>query len=146
MKIILQRVDKAELSVDGKVISNIKKGILLLVGIGHNDTKEAADFLANKSANLRIFEDESGKMNRSVIDEGGEILAVSQFTLYGDTRKGRRPDFIAAAKPEEAEPLFDYFVERLKEHSDLNVKTGIFGAHMIIDFVNNGPVTLIMEK
>jgi D-tyrosyl-tRNA(Tyr) deacylase len=115
------------------------------VGITHSDTEAEADWLANKIAGIRLFEDDEGKMNLSLADVGGEILTVSQFTLYGDARKGRRPSFIDAARPEQAEPLFDYFVTQLRQHG-FKVETGVFGAVMQVDIHNDGPVTLMLER
>lgn len=144
MRIVLQRVKQAQVQVDTEVVGRIGVGLLLLVGVGKDDNASAAEFLASKVLNLRIFEDEAGKMNRSLLEVGGGILAVSQFTLYGDTRKGRRPGFDAAALPEQAKPLFDQFVEKLKQ-SDLGVETGRFGARMEVSLINDGPVTFILE-
>jgi D-tyrosyl-tRNA(Tyr) deacylase len=144
MKIVLQRVNEAEVTVDGQSIGRIGLGLVLLVGVGHEDTEEQARYLAEKCLHLRIFEDEGGKMNRSLLDVGGQILAISQFTLYGDTRKGRRPGFTDAAPPEQAEPLYERFVELLRE-GDVTVETGRFGQHMLVRIHNDGPVTLILE-
>ena len=145
MKIVLQRSKQAYVKVDGKEVGAIDKGLVLLVGVTHDDTKEAAKFLADKIVNLRIFEDEDGKMNHSLLDVGGDILSVSQFTLYGDCQKGRRPNFMAAAKPDYAEELYHFFNEALKEKG-VKVETGVFGAMMDVSLVNDGPVTLILEK
>jgi D-aminoacyl-tRNA deacylase len=131
-------------TVEGKVTGTIGPGLMLLVGITHEDTEEDARFAADKIANLRIFEDEGGKMNLSVLETGGAILSVSQFTLYGDCRKGRRPNFMAAARPEQAEPLYERFNALLREQG-LQVETGVFGAMMDVSLVNDGPVTLIVE-
>jgi D-tyrosyl-tRNA(Tyr) deacylase len=144
MKVVLQRVSEAEVTVDGQSIGQIDRGLVLLIGIGHDDGEEQARYLAEKSVNLRIFEDQEGKMNRSLLDVGGEILAISQFTLYGDTRKGRRPGFSDAAPPEKAEPLYERFVELLRE-GGVKVETGRFGQHMLVRIHNDGPVTLILE-
>lgn len=144
MKIVLQRVNEAEVTVSGQSIGRIGSGLVLLVGIGHNDTEEQSRYLAEKCLNLRIFEDDAGKMNRSVMDVGGGILAISQFTLYGDTRKGRRPGFSDAAPPEEAEPLYERFVELVRA-GGVKVETGSFGARMLVRIHNDGPVTLILE-
>ena len=145
MRVVLQRSKAAKVTVDGQVTGEILKGYVLLVGITHSDTKEDVDFVANKIANLRLWEDEVGKMNHSILEAGGDILSVSQFTLYADTKKGRRPSFIDAARPEQAEPLWLYFNERLKAEG-LHVETGIFGAMMDVDLVNDGPVTIIVES
>jgi len=145
MKVVLQRVSEAEVTVAGKVVGSIGKGILLLLGVQTGDTPKQADFLADKCADLRIFPDEDGKMNRSLVDIEGEALVVSQFTLLGDCSKGRRPSFIAAAPPDVGNLLYRYFVERLKTKVR-NVETGIFGAMMQVRLVNDGPVTMIIEK
>jgi D-tyrosyl-tRNA(Tyr) deacylase len=145
VRIVLQRVRSASVTVEGTRISGIGGGLLLLVGIAQNDGKAQADWFAEKVAGLRIFNDGDGKMNLSVKDVAGEVLAVSQFTLLADTRKGKRPSFIHAAPPEEAEPLFDYFCERLRTTS-LPVKTGEFGAMMDVALVNDGPVTIVLER
>ena len=146
MRIVLQRVKNASVTVEGERISEIGPGLLLLVGVAQGDGEAEADWLAEKITGLRIFNDEDGKMNLSVRDVGGEILAVSQFTLLADTRKGKRPSFIRAALPEEAEPLFDYFCERLREAGVDPVKTGSFGAMMDVALVNDGPVTIVLER
>ncbi len=145
MRVVIQRVREARVTVDGEVVGQIGPGLLLLVGIGRGDTEEALRWVAEKIINLRIFEDEDGRMNRSLQEVGGEILAVSQFTLYGDVRKGRRPNFTGAAPPEEAEPLFNRFVQLLRE-SGAKVETGRFRAHMLVELVNDGPVTLLLER
>jgi len=146
MKIVVQRVKRASVKVKNSITGKIDQGLLLLVGIHESDTKKEIDWCCNKVSKLRIFEDEEGKMNRSVQDTRGGILVVSQFTLYGDTRKGTRPSFIEAAKPEIAEPLYDYMVSRFKEITDLNIQEGIFGAMMDVELINDGPVTIIVEK
>ncbi len=146
MKIVLQRVREASVSVDGEIISSIDSGLLLLVGIAEGDTEAQADWLAEKAAGLRIFNDGDGKMNLGVLETGGEALAVSQFTLLGDTKKGKRPSFIKAARPEEAEPLFDYFCEKLRGAGVSSVRTGQFGAMMDVSLVNDGPVTITLER
>jgi D-tyrosyl-tRNA(Tyr) deacylase len=146
VRIVLQRVKDASVTVEGERISEIGPGLLLLVGVEGKDGEAEADWLAEKVAGLRIFNDEAGKMNLSLRDVGGEVLAVSQFTLLADTRKGKRPSFIHAAPPEEAEPLFDYFCERLRETGIASVKTGSFGAMMDVALVNDGPVTIILER
>jgi D-tyrosyl-tRNA(Tyr) deacylase len=146
VKIVLQRVKNASVSVDGEIVSEIGAGLLLLVGVADGDTEEQADWLAEKVAGLRIFNDENGKMNLGVLETGGEVLAVSQFTLLGDVRRGKRPSFIKAARPEEAEPLFDYFCERLRDAGVSSVLTGRFGAMMDVSLVNDGPVTIFLER
>jgi D-tyrosyl-tRNA(Tyr) deacylase len=146
VRIVLQRVKNATVTVGDERISEIGTGLLLLVGIAQGDREAEADWLAGKVAGLRIFNDKDGKMNLSVRDVGGEILAVSQFTLLADTRKGKRPSFIDAAQPEEAESLFDHFCESLTEAGAGSVKTGSFGAMMDVALVNDGPVTIILER
>ena len=146
MRIVLQRVKSASVTVGGERISEIGAGLLLLVGVARGDGEAEADWLAEKVAGLRIFNDESGKMNLSLKDVGGEVLAVSQFTLLADTRKGKRPSFVGAAPPEEAERLFDYLCERLREAGVGSVKTGSFGAMMDVALVNDGPVTIVLER
>ena len=144
MRIVLQRVTRASVEVAGETVGSIGPGLLLLVAVAHRDTHRDADFLAEKTAHLRIFQDDAGKMNRSVKDTGGGILVVSQFTLYGDCRKGRRPSFDAAAPPDRARGLYEYFVERLKAF-DIHVETGVFQASMQVSLINDGPVTFILE-
>jgi D-tyrosyl-tRNA(Tyr) deacylase len=146
MRIVLQRVKSASVTVEGETVASIGGGLLLLVGVGREDGEAEAGWLAEKVASLRIFGDEQGKMNLSVRDVGGEVLAVSQFTLLADTRKGNRPSFIRAADPERAEPLFEYFCERLREAGVSSVKTGVFGAVMDVELVNAGPVTIVLER
>ena len=133
------------MTVDDKVISQIGKGLVILLGIGHDDGNEQVNFLAEKIANLRIFEDEQGKTNLSILDVKGEAIVISQFTLYADTRKGRRPSFTDAALPDVAEPLVDRFVELLRGHG-VPAQTGKFGAHMLVEIHNDGPVTIWLEK
>jgi len=145
MRLIIQRVSKASVTVDQQTISKIGKGLLILLGVGHSDGEEQAAFLAEKTANLRIFEDEQGKTNLSVLDVKGEAIVVSQFTLYADTRKGRRPSFIDAALPEVAAPLVERFVELLRSHG-VPTQTGKFGADMKVEIHNDGPVTIWLEK
>ncbi len=145
MKVVVQRVKHASVKVDGKTVGQIGKGLMLLIGIADTDTEEDIEFVANKCLNLRIFEDAQGKMNRSLLEVGGEILAISQFTLLGDTRKGRRPSFVHAADPEKGKAYYDRFVERLRR-SGVKTETGIFGAMMDVELLNYGPVTLIVES
>ena len=145
MRALLQRVSKASVTVDDKVISQIEKGLVVLLGIGHGDGEEQVAFLVEKTANLRIFEDEEGKTNLSILDVKGEALVVSQFTLYADTRKGRRPSFIDAALPDIAEPLVNRFAELLRARG-IPTQTGQFGAHMLVEIHNDGPVTIWLEK
>lgn len=145
MRIIVQRSKEASVTVEEKIIGKIEHGFVLLVGITHEDREEDAAYLADKIVHLRVFEDENGKMNRSLLDVGGSILSVSQFTLYGDCRKGRRPNFMAAAKPEYALSIYQYFNEQLKQKG-VHVETGEFGAMMNVSLNNDGPVTLIIES
>ena len=146
MKLVVQRVLNAQVDVDGKTVGKIEKGFMVLCGITHEDTEKEADVLARKLCNLRVFEDENGKMNLSLKDVGGELLIISQFTLYADTMSsGNRPSFIAAARPEKAEPLYEYFLEKCRQEN-IKVEKGIFGADMKVSLVNDGPVTIILEK
>ncbi|MDF2038747.1 D-aminoacyl-tRNA deacylase [Cytobacillus oceanisediminis] len=145
MRVVVQRSKEASVTVDGKTVGSIKKGFVLLVGVTHEDKEEDAAFLADKIANLRVFEDENGKMNFSLLDQEGEILSVSQFTLYGDCRKGRRPNFMEAASPAHAVKIYDAF-NRYLEVKGLKVETGEFGAIMDVQLTNDGPVTLILES
>ncbi len=145
MRALLQRVSRASVTVDGRVTGRIGRGFVVLLGVTHADTRAEAEWVAAKIAGLRVFDDEAGKMNRALADVGGELLVVSQFTLYGDARKGRRPSFSDAAAPERAEPLVDYFVEQLRR-AGFTVATGVFGAHMDVEIHNDGPVTLLVEK
>lgn len=145
MRVVLQRAKRAEVRVDGDVVGKIDRGLMLLVGVTHEDTTEDAAYVAEKVANLRIFEDEQDKMNLSLLDVKGQILSVSQFTLYGDCRKGRRPNFMDAAKPDHAETIYEAFNKELRGKG-IVVETGRFGAMMDVDFVNDGPVTLIVES
>ena len=145
MRIVLQRVKRASVKVDEKVVGTIQRGILLLLAIHQNDSKEEAEFLAHKCAELRIFPDSEGKMNLGLEDIRGAALVVSQFTLYGDSRKGRRPSFSEAAPTEKANVLYDCFIQNLRRRIT-PVEKGIFGASMEVELVNDGPVTLILEK
>ncbi len=145
MRALLQRVSSGKVSVDDQTIAQIGQGLVVLLGVGQEDGEEQAVYLAEKIANLRIFEDEGGKTNLSVLDVGGEAIVVSQFTLYADTRKGRRPSFIYAGAPEMAAPLVERFAELLRSHG-VPTQTGQFGAHMLVEIHNDGPVTIWLEK
>ena len=145
MRIVLQRCSRAEVRIDGQVVGQIGKGFMLLVGVTDGDTKTEADLLARKVAQMRVLEDAEGKMNLALKDVDGSILSISQFTLYADCRKGNRPSFIRAARPEVAEPLYDYFNNVLHTQYGLHVETGRFGADMKVDFINDGPVTIILD-
>lgn len=145
MIIVVQRVLEASVSVDDRVVGEIGRGLLLLIGIAEGDTPEDIDFLAEKCVHLRIFEDENGKMNRSLLDVNGEILAISQFTLLGNTKKGRRPSFIDAANPVKGEDYYNQFITKLRTYQ-VPVQCGIFGAMMEVSLINHGPVTLILES
>lgn len=146
MKLVVQRALNSKVEVDGKLIGKINKGFVVLCGITHTDTEKEADVLARKLCNLRVFEDEEGKMNLSIKDVCGELLIISQFTLYADSMSsGNRPSFISAAKPEKAKPLYDYFIKKCEEFG-IHVEKGIFGADMKVSILNDGPVTIILEK
>ena len=145
MRAVVQRVSKASVSVDGEVVGTIGPGLVVFVGVTHDDGDKEARFLAGKIAHLRIFADDEGKFNRSALDVGGEALVVSQFTVYGDARRGRRPNFGQAAPPEIAEPLIERLVFFLQEEG-LRIETGVFGAMMMVETHNDGPVTIIIEK
>jgi len=145
VKVVVQRSKQAKVVIEGETVGSIDSGLVLLVGMTHEDTEADVKWMADKVANLRIFEDETGKMNHSISDIGGQLLSVSQFTLYGDCRKGRRPNFMAAARPEQAEQLYDLFNETLRS-TGLVVETGRFGAMMEVELINSGPVTLILES
>ena len=145
MKVLVQRVSQASVTVDGETIGQIDQGLLLLVGFGPGDDEQALRFCTEKCANLRIFADDEGKMNRSLLDIGGGVLCISQFTLYGDCRKGRRPSFTAAAPPEKAEALYEHFLAILAAQG-LKPERGVFGAYMQIEIHNDGPVTLMVES
>jgi D-tyrosyl-tRNA(Tyr) deacylase len=146
LRVVLQRVKSASVTVEGETVSAIGSGLLLLVGIAQGDGEAEADWLAAKVAGLRVMGDDEGKMNRGVTDAGGAVLAVSQFTLLADTRKGKRPSFVGAAPPEKAERLFDFFCERLRAAGVDRVETGRFGAMMEVALVNDGPVTIVLER
>lgn len=146
MRIVLQRVSRARVSVSGRVRGRIGPGMLLLVAFARHDTEDVAAWMADKVLGLRVFADGEGRMNRSLGEAGGDVLVVSQFTLYGDTRKGRRPSFVDAASPELAIPLYERFVELLRAGSAGTVATGEFGAMMEVELVNDGPVTLVLER
>ena len=145
MRAVVQRVDKAKVTVDGKIVGEISRGLMVLVGVVEGDTEKDVQYLADKVTGLRIFEDEAEKMNLSVKDIGGEILSVSQFTLYGDCRKGKRPSFDKAAKPETAIVLYEKFNELCRQQN-IKVETGVFGAHMSVELANNGPVTILLDS
>src|SRR4030095_6121635 len=145
MRAVLQRVSRAQVTVDGQVTGEIGTGILVLLGVGMGDAEADAVYLAEKIANLRIFDDDDGKMNRSVVDVGGGLLVVSQFTLYADARKGRRPSYIGAASPDEANRLYEFFVELARKYVS-KVETGRFQAMMDVELVNDGPVTIILDS
>jgi len=145
MRVVLQRVSRASVTVSCERVADIERGLLALVGVGHGDSPEAAVRLAGKTAKLRIFEDDAGRMNLALRDVGGAVLAVPQFTLYADTRKGNRPSFTAAAPPTAGETVFGAFVEALRA-VEVPVQTGIFGAHMHVELVNDGPVTILLES
>jgi len=145
MRAVVQRVTKASVSIEGKIVGSIGKGLVILLGVKNGDSEDDAKFLADKCVNLRIFADAAGKFNLSALEVGGELLAISQFTLYGDVRKGRRPSFIDAAPPEISEPLYQKFVTYLR-HSGLKVATGEFGAMMLVEIHNDGPVTILLES
>ena len=145
MKALVQRVSEASVRVDGEVVGAIGKGVVVLVGVTHGDTEDEADWLARKIAGLRIFEDFEGKMNVGLLDAGGEALVISQFTLYADASKGRRPSFVDAAPPEVAEPLVEFFADALRGYR-VPVQEGVFGAHMVVEIHNDGPVTLMLER
>ncbi|HIU52122.1 MAG TPA: D-tyrosyl-tRNA(Tyr) deacylase [Candidatus Merdicola faecigallinarum] len=145
MKLVVQRVKQAEVKVKENSVGKIEKGFLILLGVTHEDAKENVDKLVKKVCGLRVFEDQNGKMNLSIKDIGGELLIVSQFTLYADTKKGNRPSFVKAAAPEKANELYEYFISECKKNG-IKVETGEFGAHMEVSLVNDGPVTIIIEE
>jgi D-tyrosyl-tRNA(Tyr) deacylase len=145
MRVVLQRVSRASVTIEGKTAGAIERGFCLLVGFTHGDTEATVDWMAEKVAGLRLFSDSEGKMNLGLDEVGGAVLVVSQFTLYGDAAKGRRPSFVDAARPEQAIPLYERFVAALRDRG-LEVRTGEFGAHMMVEIQNDGPVTLILER
>ena len=145
MRAVIQRVKSASVTVEGTVVSEIQKGLLVFLGVAQEDTSADVDYMASKVANLRIFEDDEGRMNLSILDTGGEVLVVSQFTLYGDCRKGRRPSFIHAARPEKADPLYQAFMDEISRLG-VPVKAGIFQAMMDVELINDGPVTMMLDS
>ena len=146
MKIVVQRVSEASVTIEGKIHAAIGKGMMILVGIQADDTDEDIEWLTGKICNLRIFDDENGIMNRSILDTDGEILTVSQFTLMARTKKGNRPSYIDAAKPEISVPLYEKFIRSLAQEMNKNIKTGVFGADMKVGLINDGPVTIIIDS
>ncbi len=146
MKAVIQRVTNAQVKVDGTIVSKIEKGLLVFLGVAQGDDEKDADVLSRKISNLRIFEDEAGRMNRSLLDIDGEMLVISQFTLLANCVHGRRPDFFSAEKPERANELYLYFCERIKKQSVHTVKKGVFGADMKVSLLNDGPVTIILDS
>lgn len=144
MRAVVQRVDSASVAIDGRINGQIGKGFMVLIGIDENDTEKDLEYICSKLTGLRVFEDEAGKMNRSIIDAGGAILLISQFTLYGDARHGKRPSFIRAARPEKAIPLYEKAIAKLSEQ--VHVETGIFGAEMKVQLINDGPVTILLDS
>ena len=145
MRAVIQRVKSASVTVEGNIVSEIQKGLLVFLGVAQEDTPADVDYMASKIANLRIFEDDEGRMNLSILDIGGEALVVSQFTLYGDCRKGRRPSFIHAARPEKADPLYQAFMDEISRLG-VPVKAGIFQAMMDVELINDGPVTMMLDS
>jgi D-aminoacyl-tRNA deacylase len=146
MRVVVQRVSKASVSVEGEVVGEIDHGLLILLGIEDEDIKEDVEYLANKIVNMRIFNDKDGKMNASLLDVSGQILVVSQFTLHASTKKGNRPSFMRAARPEQAIPLYELFIETCFHLTSIKVEKGIFGANMQVSLTNNGPVTIILDS
>lgn len=145
MRVLVQRCDRACVKVDGKIVGQIGMGVMILVGITHDDDSKKIDYLVDKLINLRIFDDENGVMNKSLLDVSGSILSISQFTLYADTKKGRRPSYVEAMSGDKAKALYDEFNEKLR-NTGVKVETGIFGADMKVDFINDGPITIMLEK
>jgi D-tyrosyl-tRNA(Tyr) deacylase len=146
MRAVIQRVQKGQVSVEGQIVGSVGPGLVILLGAGHGDGQAEADRLAYKISNLRIFADAAGKTNLSVLDVGGEVLLISQFTLYADCRKGRRPSFVHAAPPDIAAPLVDYFADRLRQAGIRRVETGEFGAMMLVEIHNDGPFTIVLDS
>ena len=146
MKLVIQRVKEAKVEVEGEIVGKIGTGFLVLLGVSEEDTKENADYLVKKLCQLRVFTDENNKMNLALKDVGGELLIVSQFTLYADTTSGNRPSFIQAAKPEKANELYEYFCQECEQKYGIHVEKGIFGANMQVSLLNDGPVTILIEK
>ncbi len=146
MKIVIQRVSKASVTIDNQKVASIKKGLLILLGIVHEDTQEDIDYLVRKTINLRIFNDENGVMNKSLLTIDGEVIVVSQFTLHASTKKGNRPSYLKAAKPDVAIPLYENFVTSLQKEISTKVQTGEFGADMKVEILNDGPVTIIIDS
>lgn len=146
MRVVLQRVKRGSVSVDGQIKGAIEQGYVALVGVTHSDSPAQAEQLARKTAHLRVFEDDEGKMNRSILEVGGSVLVISQFTLYADSRKGRRPSFIDAARPESAESLVEYYAQQLLKEGVERVEHGVFGAMMLVEIHNDGPVTIILDS
>jgi D-tyrosyl-tRNA(Tyr) deacylase len=146
MRVVIQRVSEAAVKIDGTIVGEISKGLVVLLGIAQEDTEQDALYLIQKLINLRIFSDADGKMNLSVQDCGGELLVVSQFTLYADTKKGNRPSYIRAARPEQAIPLYEFFLQELQKQFQGPIQTGQFGADMKVSLINDGPVTIIMDS
>ncbi|MFM1852725.1 MAG: hypothetical protein RL164_42 [Bacteroidota bacterium] len=146
MRVVIQRVSEAAVKIDGTIVGEISKGLLILLGIAQEDTEQDALYLIQKLINLRIFSDADGKMNLSVQDCGGELLVVSQFTLYADTKKGNRPSYIRAARPEQAIPLYEFFLQELQKQFQGPIQTGQFGADMKVSLINDGPVTIIIDS
>ncbi len=146
MRVVLQRVARGSVTVDGRVVGAVGEGFVALVGVTHTDTERQAELLARKTAHLRVFEDEQGKLNRSVLEVGGGVLVISQFTLYADARRGRRPAFVDAARPEQAEPLVMAYGRYLQEQGVTQVAYGVFGALMTVEIINQGPVTIILDS
>lgn len=145
MRVILQRVTRGSVTVDGEIVGRVERGFVALVGVTHDDTQAEAELLARKTAGLRVFDDADGKMNLSALDVGGGVLVISQFTLFADTKRGRRPGFTDAARPEIAAPLVEHYAAKLREAGIAPVETGVFGAMMLVEIMNDGPVTIILD-